>query len=1118
MRMRNTLPFLFTFLSLFFVLGSWNVKAQTGIEISSRVVADDSLNTPLANVSIVVQGTNRGTTTDVSGLFRILNVSPKALVQISMTGYISKNILAEKISLQEPIRLKAIGNNMDEVVVTGYQTLKKKNYSGAVSTVKVQDIQVASLGTLDKMLQGQVAGVAIQTTSSVFGTAPQIRVRGSASITGINEPLWVLDGVPLEAPLNITPSELYAGNARNLLASALANVNPDDINDITVLKDATATAIYGTRAVNGVIVITTKRAKMNSPISINYSFNATMTMKPSILDFDVLNSKEQIELNEDIVKVYDARMQNFSAETSGPYSKALDLYNRRLITEAGFRQMVQGLKTVNTDWFDVLFKNGVMQQHALSLSQGSEKASTRASISFLDDAGKTIGERVKRYTANFSNLYKVTNKLEIELLLKYAYRDQRNPGTLVNPFIYARDATRASKPRDDQGDYEYYKKGYANFNILEEINNNYIQLRGGDFLGQFNLNYKIRPNLKFSTLFNTRFASATIDEVKTGSSNYVNQFRANDFRILEDNPRLYKTPGSPSYLLPQTVLPEGGILDREDNSSRFLTLRAQLDWEALKKNDHNLNLFIGSELTKNKQISNFTRSYGYREESKSFAAAPLAYERLLMSTNLPIDERRIFNGRNLLQGGTGYINEFVRNTIALYSTLSYVYGGRFILDASIRNDATNVSGQATRNRFLPTWAIGGAWNLDRESFMEPVANTITNAKLRASYGLRGNAGYRGPDLVAYYQNINRNFGGYGVTGIDVIEAENDQLSFEKEYMFSTGIDLTLYKSIDLTLNYYQRKNFGLVGAKPVQSSSGYLTKFFNWADMKNQGVEVSLNIRPMRVVGDFKWSGSFNMGYNKNTVVSDYQGNSPNIFDATKVGGFPAQGKPLTGLYAFHFSRLNENGLPLYWDGNQQEVSGFLTTNKDFKNVVYQGSRDPLYSGGFNTNFNYKNVTLSGSFIFNAGHVVRKADFYRNGQLSSLFRDDLNQTKDFAYRWRAPGDEKYTQIPRLLVQEDLNDYISNGGFFDQSVFGVYNAADIRVVSASYLRVRNVTLQYNFQSLAQKLHIKNINLGLEASNLAIFASKRLNGVDPETLLTGLNMPPVRTYTFYLSATF
>lgn len=1071
----------------------------------------------VSGANITVQGSRQGAVTDMNGRFQLNDVPGNVILEISATGYKTKeyNVTADMTTIRV-VLVKEV-QTLEETVVTGYKTIKRGATSGSISTVKVADIKVASMGTLDKMLQGQVAGVAIENTSSTFGTAPKIRIRGSSSISGINEPLWVLDGVPLDAPLNIVPSELYGGNARNLLASALSNINPEDIEDITVLKDATATAMYGTRSVNGVIVVTTKRAKKNTPLRVNYSLNTTLSLKPSILDFNVVNSKEQTELNEQMFEIYQASLMNFTASTTGAYSKAVDLYNRRIITEQQFREMVRDMKTVNTDWFDVLYKNSIMQQHSISLNYGGERNSTRLSFSYYDDPGKMRGENTKRFTANLVNNLQVTKDFNAEIILRYAKRDQRNAGTQVNPFTYARDASRAMRPYGDDGKYEFYKRGYADFNILEEIKHNYIDLNSNDFLAQLNLSYQITKKLKFTTFLNTRFSESAIDEIQTEYSNYAAQFRVDEFRIRQNSERLFKRPGAPSYELPRIVLPEGGILDRETVASRFFTVRGQFDWTVIDKDEHRLDFFAGAEVTQNKQATNFARNYGYRSESKTFASAPLAYERLFTSTSLPADETRMYNGRNLLQGTSAYITEGTRNAVSYYSNMSYVFKSRYIFDASFRNDATNVSGSATRNRFLPTWNMGVSWNISKEDFMVKTDNYLSDARLRISYGMRGNAGYRGPDLIAYYENIVRLYPDYNTTGVNILESENTALEFEKEYIFNAGFDFSLFRKLDFTFNYYTRKNFDLVGYRPVQSSAGYLTKLFNWADMKNVGYEVSMNIRPLTIIGNFKWSGVFNMGYNKNTIVSDYQGNTPSVFNGANSQGFARQGKPLTGLYAFNFAGLKENGLPSYYNAKGEVVDAFLTSDRDLASLEYQGSRDPLYSGGFTTNFMYKNLTVGASFVFNAGHVVRMADFYRDGRISSLYRDDQNMNGDYAYRWKASGDEQFTNIPRLILLEDINDYVNNG-FFDASVFSTYNMSNIRTIKASYLRIRNITAQYTLNQLSKRLKMQNLAVGIEVSNLAVFASRKFNGMDPETLLTGLNTPPVRSVTFNLSANF
>lgn len=1094
-------------------------KSETKATVVTGKVVDEK-GEPIPGVSVTEKGTKNLVMANEKGEFKINVSKPDAILVFSYIGFAK----VEQAASTEPMRivLKADVKSLDDVVITGYQQIKKESLTGSVTKIKAADIKVASMGTLDKMLQGQVAGVSVETASAVFGTAPKIRVRGSSSLSGINEPLWVLDGVPLESPLNIAPSELYSGGARNLLASALSGVNPEDIEDITVLRDATATAMYGTRAVNGVIVITTKRAKKNMPLTINYNTNATLTLKPTITDFDVLNSKDQTILNEEIFKIYQNSLMTFSAQTSGAYSKLIFERNVKGLTDEQFRNQVRDLKTVNTDWFDYLYKNSFMQQHSVSASYGGENAFGRLSVSYYDDLGKTRGENIQRYTVNLASGYQLSKNLSADLLIKYANRNQKNPGTQVNPFTYARDASRNMSPYDENGNFEYYKRGYTDFNILKEIDNNYIDLKNNDFLVQADLKYKFTDNLKLSGLFNTRFVNNEVNEIQTEYSNYANQFRQmgiidpNGFMlsINDRNTRLFKNPASPLYMPAVSVLPEGGILDRETSTAKFYTSRVQLEWNALNNlNGHSITALAGGELSSNEQDGYFNRGYGYLSESRTTTPNYLALQRLIQATELPDDERRPYNGRNLLAGTNYYYTEYNRHTVSYYTNVSYNYKGKYVVDLSFRNDASNVTG----NRFTPTWAAGLAWNLSAESFMEKADKYVSNIKLRASYGLRGNDGARGPALVAYLNNITRVYPQYNTTAVGILEPENTDLQFEKEHIFNIGLDFTLLKHADVSLNAYRRNNFDLLGTRQVAPSLGYANKTFNWANMRNQGLELSINVVPIKLASDLTFSLMVNAAYNKNEVLSDLTGSNPTIFQIANSNGFAMQGGPRSGLYAFKLAGLSADGLPQYYNNKGQIVSTFVSNSTNINDLEYQGTRDPKYSGGFTPTFRYKNMSLSAAFVFNAGHVVRLADFYRGNAISSLYRDDLNTPGDFAYRWTAPGDEKYTVIPRLVTDNDMDNY-NNAGFFNESIFTAYNYNNTRTVNASYLRFRNINFQYNFPELAKRFKIRNFSAGIEASNVAIWASKKLKGQDPETLLSGLNIPPVKSFTISLNASF
>ena len=1089
-------------------------------EITGLVL--DENKKPLSGATITVKGTLNSTKSDQSGKFTI-KASANAVLVINFIGYEAKEVdVNSRTNLV--VNLNSSANLIEEVVTTGYQRLRKESVTGSVTTVKAEDVKVASMGTLDKMIQGQVAGVAVETTSATFGTAPKIRIRGTSSLSGVNEPLWVLDGVPLESPLNITPSELYSGGARNLLSSALSGVNPDDIEDITVLRDATATAMYGTRAVNGVIVINTKRGKRNTPLSISYNGNSTLSLKPTINSFDVLNSLDQTNLNREIFDIYQNSLLTFSANTSGAYSKLQYLRNTKAVNDEEYRSRIRDLKVVNTDWFDHLYKNSLMQQHSVSTVFGGEKAATRASVSYFDDKGKTIGEGINRYTINFNTNYNIASWVNADFLIKYSRRSQNNPGVNVNPFQYAVTASRNMSPYDADGNYEYYKRGFTDFNIIKEIHNDYIDLDNKDFTAQVELNFNLSKRLKFKTLLSTRTADSKVDEIQTEFSNYANQFRQlgiipgqsdGFFLTIQDrNTRLYRDPFNELFMPAVSVLPVGGILDTENSKSSYYTGRFQADYAVFDVNsDHTINLLGGVEFGSNNQNGMFNRHYGYISANKTMIPSTLAIERLMLGTDLPADEKRMYGDRNLLAGSYYYPTLYNRRTVGIYSNMSYDYLKKYVLDLTFRADASNTTG----NRYTPTYGVGLAWNVSNEGFMDNVSDVLSQAKLRGSYGLRGNDGARGPALVAFNTNVTRVYPAFNASGVSIQEPENTSLEFEKEYTLNLGLNATLFDKADITFDWYQRRNFDLLGPRDVALSNGYLNKVFNWANMQNSGVEMQVQLRPFQLSSDLSLGLMVNGSYTKNILLDDLTSARHSVYSVSRSRGYGLEGKEANALYSFKFAGLSQDGLPQYFDAENNVVNGFASTLNDPLLLEYQGTRDPKYTGGFTPSLRFKNLSLSAAFIFNAGHVVRLSDYYKGASMNSLFRDDYNVSGDFAYRWRKPGDEEYTNIPRLLNDLDIDLY-NKDGLFNDAIFGGYNASNIRTANASYLRFRNLNFQYDLTSVFNSWKVKAVNVGMEASNLGIWTSKKLKGQDPEILLNGINIPPVKSFTFSLNLTF
>ena len=424
--------------------------------------------------------------------------------------------------------------------------------------------------------------MSVQNVSGTFGTAPKIRVRGATSIYGSSKPLWVVDGVIMEDVTSVDADQLSSGDAKTLISSAIAGLNSDDIESFQILKDGSATSIYGARAMSGVIVVTTKKGHAGQN-HISYTGEYTMRLKPSYSQFNIMNSQEQMGIYKEL---YNDGWLSFSgmlnASSSGVYGKMYQLMNTYdpatgkfalANTDDAMRAYLKEAEYRNTNWFDELFNTNVSRNHSISMSTGTDKAQYYVSFSYMSDPGWTLQSSVKRYTANVNANYNLSKKLSLNMIANASYRKQKAPGTTnqsvnavtgavsrdfdINPYSYAINTSRALDPNT------YYTRNYAPFNIKNELANNYMDLDVTDIKYQAQLTYKPITQLQFQGLVDYKFAQ-TVDVTKvTEHSNMAESYRAMDNATIRDrNPWLYTDPDVPNSL-PITVLPNGGFYSEQ---------------------------------------------------------------------------------------------------------------------------------------------------------------------------------------------------------------------------------------------------------------------------------------------------------------------------------------------------------------------------------------------------------------------------------------------------------------------------------------------------------------------------------------------------------------------------
>ncbi len=1093
------------------------------------VIKDKTDGKPIPGVSVFVKGTSAVVSSNEKGEYQISAPETATLV-FRFIGYKTLEVAvggktAINVNLEEDeAQLKEVN-----IVSTGYQNIDRRLFTGSATLLRAADAQRNGVPDISRMLEGQVAGVSVQNVSGTFGAAPKIRVRGATSISGDNKPLWVVDGIILEDVVNISNEALSTGDANTLIGSSVAGLNPDDIESFTILKDAAATAKYGARAMNGVIVVTTKKGKVTEGAArISYTGNFTSFLKPSYDNFDILNSADQMSVMMELEnKGFFQHTGASRGADGGVFFKMYNsLYDYNEATNSfALKNDIQSrtdfltrYANANTDWFDLLFKNSLLQEHSLSISSGTEKFQTYSSTSFLSDGGQTLGSNVKRFTGNFRANFKLSDKISGELLANGSIRDQRAPGTLernsdpvygtfsrdfdINPFSYALNTSRAITAYDENGNLEYFTRNFSQFNILNELENNYLKLSQNDFKVQGGLTYTIIPQLKYTVNGAYRYGVTERQHYILDGSNMPMAYRAaTDATTIGSNKYLYTDPDN-LLNLPQVVLPEGGFYNTKTDHIKNYYFRQDLEYNDTFGEDHRFNVFSSMEVRYiDRQSQNFD-GVGYQYGNGGIVNPNYRYFKWIAEAGFPYY-------------GMQYSYERYAGFLA---TASYAYKDRYKLNATSRLDGSNKMGRSKTARWLPTWNISGAWDVDREDFW-PENKVLSTMALRATYGLTASIGNANNSAAVFYNQVTRRpYENEKETATYISGLANSELTWEKNKELNVALDFGFLNSrIALTAEYYDRNIFDLIGSIRTSGIGGQYTKTANYGTMKSRGFEFTITGNAINS-GDFRWRTNLNFAYNKNKIT-ELQVN-PNIFNLVRADGGPLEGYPQRGLFSVEFVGLNSNyGYPIYIDQTGRENTYVNLQSTEIENLKYEGPIDALYNGGFYNQFSYKNFSLSALFTFSAGNKVRLAQTF-----SASYPDLYAMSKDMLNRWVMPGDEKFTNIPALLDPFTISQRIVNADGSTVSgvyPYNLYNFSDQRVAKGDFIRFKQISLTYNLpKSIASKLHMSNAAVSFVGNNLALlYSDKRLNGADPEFFATGGVANPIpKQYTLSLKVGF
>ncbi|MFC2739081.1 MAG: SusC/RagA family TonB-linked outer membrane protein [Prevotella sp.] len=1060
--------------------------------ITGKILDGSLPDEPLIGATIAIGDgkLQNGTVTDYNGEFTLKVPQDTKVLTVRYLGYENGKITLVDGTDHYVVTLKSASHSISEVVVTGYQKIDRRKLTASVSQLNISDESVGAIKNIDQALGGQIAGLSTLPSTGAPGAPVKIRIRGTASINGTQEPLWVLDGIPLEG--TDIPNIDNLNDVNDIYQTSIAGLNPTDIDNITVLKDAAATAIYGARAANGVIVITTKRGKESRPI-VNFNTRLTFSPKVDINRLNLLNASEKVDLELALLASnYEYRQHK------GGVANILDKLNEFNAYRAGgwnalsatAQQQINDLRSINTDWNDILFRNVFNQEYNASVSGGSDRASYYASAGYYDEQGIVKGVENNRYNFTLKGTFKINKKLTLGASIFANQRKQASfltdTGGFTNPVYYSREANPYFQPFKADGSYNYdtnvqgRESNAPDFNIFEERANTSKRRRDYSIMSIIDAEYKINSDLKLTSQFGYQFDNYNLCRYQGGDSYAMRK---------EKEYATYMTSSG----VQQTIFPEGGANKTTDSYRRQWLWKAMAEYNHRFAKYHDVELMLGTEVRHNITQSTSSNAYGY--DARTLTTKPVVFPSQSIAERYPLhQETRLENAY-----------------VSWYATGSYTYHYRYTLGASVRFDGSDVFGVAKKYRYLPLYSVSALWRVSEEKWMQPLT-WISDLRLRASYGLQGNIDKStSPYLIGTIDKAS--ILGKNETIIAAETAPNPNLKWEKTSNVNLGLEAAFLDSrIHFSVDYYHRKSSDLIGIRMLPLETGFASTTINWASMKNDGWELSLSTRNI-VTRDFHWTTNLNLGFNTNKIINE---------SVAQNSTYPSrQGYPVGALFAYKTAGLDSEGYPLFLaaDGSKVSAADFfklnrygasqLTAEQQRAQYTYMGSTDPKCSGGLINNFEYRNWQLGVNFMFNLGMKVRVQPSYS----PTYFDRGLNTNRDILSRWTATNTGGTFAALMVSTPARLAEYTR------YAEYNTYSMLDIWVRNSSYARMQSLRLGYKLpKKWLAKFGISSASLSLEGRNLLVIASNYNNYLDPETMGNPFAQPVAKSYIFGLNVNF
>ena len=1094
----NRLAYIF----LLFCTLQFTATAQS-MRFSGRVTDTDGA--PVIGAGLVcIEKNTAGTTTDLDGNFSITLPAGAKTVKFSSVGM--KELVYQLIpGRTENVRIIMEWENteLDQVVVTGYAQTSVKRITGSVAVLNSEKFEAKAISSVDALMQGEVAGVSIKSLSGQPGTQAKITIRGSNNITGSSAPLWVVDGVPLQSESPVLSSEqLATGGFDNIFVNGIGNINPNDIESITILKDAAAAAIYGSRAANGVIVVTTKKGEAGK-MRISYNNTFSWSFKPE-RSLNLMNSSEKLSWEDELWNEFSAAKYAASLTDNtvifpvvgivGQIRAGLGDFASMKGDKAAQDKYIESLRNVDTNWYNLLFRNSFSQGHHLSLSGGSGKSTYYVALGLNDEDGMLIHNDYRRYNVNAKMTLTPTDWARIDVGMEAARQESKMPYSTVDPFYYAFFSNPYERAYNADGSYAadntWFTLGYYNgrgaeqvmpkngFNIIRELDSNYSKTANTNGTFRAQTDFRIIEPLHFVGLVSYSYSNNSTDKV-------IDKYSYSAFRD-----RLGSDDRSQTNLY-------GNISQNRTNRNSYVA-RGHFSFNKTFAETHTVNLLAGAELRGSGSNTIFSKRYNYDPKTGTTSLPQISGPQ-----DEWLSEVEKLNGEYFSK--TRYAS--------FYASADYYLGKSIVLNASFRTDGSSNFG--SNKQFNPTWSAGAAWHIGEEAWMKKALPALSHATLRAAYGFTGDVNTSTSHLlvIQYLQQQYRYFGDETFNLGTIPSAPNPDLGWEKTQDAKAGLDFGLWKD-RLTLNteYYYRLSTDVVTSSPVQSTTGFTHVYFNAADIMNSGIELTLNGKIIQTK-DWGLSAAVNFAYNYNKVLKYNPISKSGITSKDRyVEGYPT-GAIFSGKYT---GIASDTGLYQFELRPDATISTATDLNKPDNYRYFLGTTIAPYTGGFNLSASWRQLRLSISGVYSFGcktyENFRYPASYSNAshsgvstetvqsQFSDLYGNHLNVEKDRTNRWTATHTTG-VKYPRIY------DY-----FDGKYNFASYNPMDSSIIDAvylknnSYLRIKSIILTYSLPGAAvKKMRMRGLSFNVSLNNFFTFT--KYDGMDPE--IPGATYPTTRS---------